>query len=277
MAIKLDNTLNVESRLPIEPLINKTTKAEIHDGIPFVKLVRVEVIKTVHEKGEYAGLEVPELQLEFINHKLNADEEDRFLLLREKTVHSKTLMSGSETEYVALEPKLVDDLTQSMYSRIKHIHDAYSFSPNFVSFAKMTKKEVTEYFNLPSVEDNMSPEERIEAFTKFFEFIAGSFNGKRSGEKGEPIFKDGNSFYVMRLKVVAEYKKGNYFTVPTYVGQGFIEKAINKDGKWQSPRRVSKRPNDKFELTPTKSKSAILKELENANQDTESLLNDMDI
>jgi hypothetical protein len=56
MAIKLDNTLNVESRLPIEPLIDKQTKAEIHDGIPFVKLVRVEVVKTVHEKGEYKGL-----------------------------------------------------------------------------------------------------------------------------------------------------------------------------------------------------------------------------
>jgi hypothetical protein len=121
-------------------------------------------------------------------------------------------MEGSETEYTNIDSKTVDDLTQAMYARIKHIHDAYAFSPNYVSFAKMTKKEVNEYFNLPSVDDNMSPEERVEAFTKFFEFVAGSFNGARSGDKGEPIYKDGNSFFVMRLKVVAEYKYGKSYS-----------------------------------------------------------------
>jgi len=278
MAIKLDNTLKVESRLPIEPLMNKETKALIHDGIPFVKISSVSVVTTKHEKGEYKGLDVPELHIEVINHKLKEDDPDRYLLIKEKTIHSKTLMQGSETEYTFLEAKLVNDLTEQMYARVKHIYDAFYFAPSYVDFAKLTKKQVAEYFNLPDVEDALSAEERVERFTKFYNFIADAFNGKLAGEDGTPIYKDGNSFHVMRLKVVAEYKEGNYFTIPTYVGQGFIEKAIKKDNKWQSPIKVYKKPKDRFVLTEGKPKSAVLKDLEGASSaDTESLLKDMDI
>lgn len=278
MAIKLDTTLTVESRLPIEPLINKETKKLIHDGIPFVKIKDVSVQTTKHERGEYAGLEVPELQIEVINHKLKADEPDRFLLIRHKTIHSKKLMQGSETEFEFIDGKMVNDLTEQMYMRVKHIYDAFSFSPSYVNFAKLTKAQVNEFFNLPDTEDALSPEERVNAFSKFYGFIADAFNGKLAGEDGTPVYKDGNSYHVMRLKVVAEYSRGNYFTIPTYVGQGFIEKAIIKDSKWQSPIKVYKKPKDRFELSEATDKSSVLKELsKEADEDTAALLKEMDI
>lgn len=272
--ININNVDHVESRMPLEPLMNKETKKLLFDGIPFVKLVRVNVVFTKHEKGEYKDLEVPELQIEFINHKVLPDDPDRFALLREKCIHTCSTIEGSE-DVKPMDKKLVNDLTIAMWQRIKHIHDAFSFSPSWVDFATMTKEEVATYLNLT---DEGTPEERVEMFTKFFTYVSDKFNGVREGGNVDPIFKAGNAYHIMRLKVVAEYKKGTYYSIPTYVKQGFIEKARMVDNKWKSPITVYKLPTDNFTLTEGKPKSSILGSLTTTTDaSTESLLQDMGI
>lgn len=274
MSIQLNNTESVESRLPIEPLMDKTTKKLYHDGIPFVKLIRVSVATVKHEKGEYANLEVPELQFEFINHKLASDEPDRFLLQREKAIHSMTANGGSE-DMTPMDQDTIEKLTQSMWQRIKHIHDSFRMSPNWKDFALMTKEEVAEYMVL---RHDGTPEERVEMFTKFFTFIADHFNNTSAGEDAEPIFKNGSTYHIMRLKVVADFKTGNRYGLPTFVKQGFIEPARKKDNKFVSPVTVYKQPTDKFELTEGKSKSSVVSGIANAGAAAaDSLLDSMGI
>jgi len=274
MAIKLDNRAIVESRLPIEPLIDKETKKLIHDGIPFVQLVRVEVVTTKHEKGEYKDLEVPELQFEFHNYKLTSDEPDRVLVHKEKAVHSKSSVNGTE-DTIPIDIKTVDGLTTQQFNRIKHIYDAFRNSTSYVDFAKMTKADVDKYFTFP---DGGTPEERISKFTQYYNYIADRFNGITANKDNPvPVYKNDNVYIVMRLKVVSEYKTGSYFVLPTYVKQGFIEIARKKDNMWLSPVTVYKQPTDVFTLVEGKSKSSILNELGDTPAATDSLLNSLGI
>lgn len=197
---KFDVNAQVTSRLKFKPIaqfknlclgylqsVTVTTSEEVADG----------------SKGyEYGGLKIPMLTMEFIEWKENPQDEDRYYTPRWTPIVSKANTG------LPIEKKTLDNLYQSMWFQLKHIVDAYG--------GKMDK--------VPEIDENAAPEERIKQFTAFFSYIATYFN---TGLAGKPIFKSAdNASYLMAMKLIADYQTGKFLAFPTFVGEGFIERAI---------------------------------------------------
>lgn len=196
--------------------------------------VRVEIneVKKVNDKGqestwEYAGNMIPQLVFEFKNDAFKDEKVvDRYYLHRERiigAVHS----DGSPIADTKLE-----GMYGSMWDRIKHIHDAYSGSPNYKPFDD----------EVPEINEKATVEERVKQFTKFFKFVADAFNKGADGQT--PIYKSAGKPIVMNMKLVAEYKEGKYLAFPTFVGEGFIE--VHKSGVEPT---IEIKPNETVKLS----------------------------
>jgi hypothetical protein len=208
MAIKFDAKKEVTRSLKFKP------NADL-DNLCLGTLQGVEVVITespkIKEDGsenpyEYAGLELPNLKFTFKNHirPEDKDKAERFFIHVEKPIVSKTNKGETMTE------KTILDLYEQMWDRIKHIHDAYSTSPNYVPFG-----------DLGELNEKAAPDVRIKQLTKFFTVVAAAFNDGKAGK----IFQDekGNGI-ITWMKLVADYSSAKFLVFPTWPGEGFIEK-----------------------------------------------------
>ena len=196
---KFDVNANVTSRLKFKPIAQFNNLC-----LGYLQSVLTTVSEEVADssKGyEYGGLKIPMLTFEFIEWKENPSDEDRYY------THRITPIVSRKNDGSAMAKKDLDNIYQSMWFQIKHIMDAYN--------VKVEK--------LPEIDENAVPEERLKQFTAFFKAIETLFN---TGLAGKPVYKNADGVgLLMAMKLVADYNTGKFLGFPTFVGEGFIERA----------------------------------------------------
>lgn len=176
-------------------------------------LVSVKVVEKKVEKKkddgsdnlwEYAGFTVPHLQFTFIQAKKDKNERNRVLN------HVENVITFKSNEGVAIDMSVIESLFEQMNDRVVHIHDAFKDEGNY---APMPDFEFSQGATI---------KERLEAFKVLFENIAQAFN---VGLNDKPLYIDKDGKPVpLYIKILPEYKRGTYYTLPTYVNKGFIER-----------------------------------------------------
>lgn len=237
------------SRLGLEPIKTQDGKL-LYGGIVPTIVTAVEVDTQKHEKGEFAGLEVPVLKVEFENKKISGDEPDKFLTHTFKVVGSKQLINGTQDQYEDRPAKDIKADIDLLWGSVKHfLMEGFAGSANFRAITKISDKDFAENFDLP---EYGSPEERIAKFTKFFTFIAKFVNGDGNELKSMILTADGKP-YEMWVKLLPNYDKdpkrdAKYYTIPRFIGQGVFE-PLKTDGKViLQPRILRVKPSENLEL-----------------------------
>ena len=223
--IKIDKSVDVTSRLPFKPF------PQFHNMCPGY-LTSVEVTTSevdADSKWEYAGMVVPRISFHFTEHKDKTSDPDRYFTHSELPI-SHVKVNGEDVT----EKNLALMYTES-WKRMKHIHDQFEGTANF--------KKIN--FDV-DIDTNMSIEDRVKWFTKFYNDFAKAFNiGK---DKENPIYSPKD---LLLLKLVATGKKLSYLGFPTFVGTGFIQKVNIVNGKIETT--LSFRANEGVELGATAS------------------------
>jgi len=229
MAIKFDSKKQVTNKLKFKP-------DHEFNNLCLGKLLNVEVTKNKHEKfdekgkestWEYAGMMIPNLVFSFkqVHREESFDKAERFYDHREGII-TQTKRNGEP-----IEMKKVMEMYEAMWDRIKHIHDAFQSSPNYKPFG-----------DIPEIDEKADAATRLEQITKFFDFVAASFN---KGKNDKPIYVDTNDQpIILWMKLLPEYKEGKYLTFPTFVGEGFIERYVNG-----VKPTIEVKPHESVELT----------------------------
>lgn len=242
------------SRLPLEPIKKTDGMGYIYNGCIPATIIEVKKVTQKHEKGEFAGMEVPALAIEFTNYKLNVNDPDRFSTHYVKVVGSKQLQVGTSDQYMDREAKdIIADNTE-MWKLVKHFLDSLVGSPNFRNIADIPKKDITEYFDLP---DHGTAENRAKAYDKFFTYIANFVNGD-GNEKKSMILDANNQPLHIWVKMLANYDKdpkrnAKYYAIPRFIGSGVFE-PLKVDGTTKlpiAPRIIKVKPTENIELIAT--------------------------
>jgi hypothetical protein len=171
--------------------------------------VQYSDIEAVDNKGvkkdwEFSGMKIPRLVFEFKNVVADTDVDKA-----ERTfIHSESVITITKNTGEKVEKKTVNDLYHAMWKRIKHIHDAYKDSPNFVAIK-----------TLPEMIDDGTAQERAKNFDEFFTAIAAVFSNK----EGKKIYQNAKEQGIITFMKLVALKDNKYLTFPTYVGEGFIE------------------------------------------------------
>jgi len=241
--IKIDVNSDVTSRLGLEP-IKDATGGYLYGGLVPVVFEGCHLTTQTPEKGQFEGLEVKVLNFEFTNYKLNSSDPDRFLTQQEKVIGS---VKKDGEGYAPMEDKVVTDLVKNMWGRVKHILDATKGLPNYRNIAE--DKKFLKLIELPLTQDAPT---LVEAYNAFFTFICDFVNGDGTNTKPIYLNKDGKPFTAW-LKILPEYNNGKWYTVPTYVGTGFIERAsFSKEGVILPASIIKVKPSETLELSGAK-------------------------
>ena len=232
MAMKFDAKKEVTNRLKFKP--NPEIDNLCLGYLDSVEVTMHEVAK-INDKGqestwEYAGHTIPRLVLTFRNfvRKDDLDKSERYY------VHTESIIGAVKISGEKIDKSVLESIYQSMWDRIKHIHDAYVNDPNYKPFS-----------SLPEIDEYGKTADRVEQFTKFFNTIANMFN---KGNNDLPVYKGANNGILpCYMKLVAEYKQRKWLEFPTFVGEGFIERY--KEGV---PPTIELKPNETIQLAAAK-------------------------
>ena len=194
---------NVERRLGFKP---RATLANLCQGwLTGVVLEKHTAPTTVEKTGlastwEYAGLDIPNLVLSFMEAPIAGDPAPRFYDHRFQP-YTVVKKDGSKVDR-----KTILDFWKEEYTKLRHITNAFTGHANYAEVAIPP-------FN-PFLED---PIKRLEEITAWYAAWELMFKGK-----------DGKGFagQLNNIKLVASYE-GTYLAFPSYTGQGFFEKAVN--------------------------------------------------
>jgi hypothetical protein len=211
--IIIDTSADVTSRLGFE-----VYPAYENMCLGYLNNVSVETAESKADaKWEFAGLQTPRLVFEFVQHKDNFNDKDRFFIKSELCI-STQLADGTERK----PNDIVGDYIE-LWRRVKHIYDQYS---------KYAVKPLTV---TPEFDPEAGVEERLEQFTKFFSTFAEAFN--TNGEGNTPIYANyggKTNSKLVTMKLVATGVKNSYLSFPKYVGKGFIEPAEFVNNKFKT-------------------------------------------
>jgi hypothetical protein len=249
--------IDVRSKLGFKPDKN------INNGLCLGNLIKVTVetyhAELINENGiasnyEYKGLDIPRLKFEFqqLIGSIPGDNNERFLTIDETPIVS------IKSDGTTVDNKKINSMWGSMWDRIIEIHNTFKNCPNFLPIDKKTLGDIT-------IDPNDPSEVRIVAITKFFQFIANSFN---VGKNGNAIYVDDKGKFILCwMKLLPNYSSRKYYTFPTYVNQGFIE-AVKYDSKGSKlTPAIEIKPSESLEL------AASDNEPKKSNIDTGSELN----
>ena len=189
----------VESRLGFKP------DANLYGGLCLanlidVKLTQVEISATT-ENGtpsmwDMAGKTSYNLTISY-KQKTN---EDRFIDLKESIISTKKSTGES------IEPKTWNDMIKNQFGRLQHI-------VNVLDKIDGKKSPLPTDKLAPAYDD--APETRIAKTKQLFEHYERVIKGK-----GETPRYSGVTLW---LKVIAKVPEGTYYTIPQFVGKGFME------------------------------------------------------
>ena len=189
-----------------DPSIGNLVKCYLKE----VKVVENKVEKVddngVEKAWEYAGYTVPYLQFTFVQAKKDKSERDRILR------HVENVLTFVNKDGQKVDNNALQNLFIGMNDRIVHLHEAFKNDVNYKALPDLEFEEAG------------TAKERLSSFKKLFTAIADAFN---KGKNDKPIFIDGKGEpSLVYLKIVPDYRTKAFYTIPTYVGKGFIERAI---------------------------------------------------
>lgn len=234
------------SRLGLEPILMPGTKNEYaYKGCVPTKVTEVAVDYQKHEKGEFAGMEVPVLRIEFVNHKTDPTMPERFLTFFVKPIGSKQLVEGTQDQYENRQPADIIDDNATMWKTIKHFLDSLSHSPNFRKIEAIKKEDHIKYFDLPEID---TPDNRRKKYEDFFTYIANFINGDGKDIKSM-ILDVKNEPIKMWVKVTPNYDKdpkrnAKWYTINRYIGKGVFEPLKESGTTLIPPRIISATPSE---------------------------------
>lgn len=246
----LDLNVNVVSRLGLEP-VKTTNGGYLFNGIVPAIVTSVSVDFQKHEKGEFAGLEVPVLKIELADRKIVGDEADRFLTYTLKVVGSKQLVKGSEDQYEDREVKDIQADNNTLWGTIKHfLVDGLNNSPSYRDITKISKEDLMKYFDLP---DHGSANNRLSAYNAFFNYIADFVNGDGNVNKSMILDKDSKPYQIW-VKLLPNFDKdpkrnAKYYAISRFIGAGVFEPLKVNGATIIPPRILRVKPTESLELT----------------------------
>lgn len=172
--------------------------------------VRIDIreVPLLDEKGaentwEYAGCKFPTLIIEFKQCKTDANPKDRYCTLAVKPV--TTLNKKGEP----VDEKDIVSIMQQEYARLRHIANQF----------KGLKNYPTDAGKCPSINYLAEPKERCTQYLAFFEYFKKLLIGN---DEKTPMYKG----VKLWIKIIADYKTHKYYTLPSFVNRGFVERVI---------------------------------------------------
>lgn len=255
----LDLNTPSTTRLPLEP-IKDGKGGYLYNGCIPTTIIEFSRTTQKHEKGEFAGMEVPVLAIELTNLKLKADEPDKFTTHYIKVVGSKQLQQGTQDVYVDREAKDIISDNNDMWKFVKHFLESLNGSPNFRKITDIPKADLTKYFDLPALG---TPKERLEAYDKFFTYIANFVNGDSNERKSMIVDANGRPINLW-IKMLPNFDKdpkrnAKFYSISRFIGNGVFEQLkIDATSKALiSPRIIRVKPTESLELLATTSTRSI--------------------
>ena len=246
----LDLNTSATTRLGLEPIRHSDGKNWLFNGCVPTQVLSVTKTYQKHEKGEFAGLEVPVLAIEFTNLKFNPNDPDKYLTHQIKPIGSKELAEGTTDVYVNRELDKIKADTIETWKQVKHFLESLTGSPNYKPITSISKEDSIKYLNLPEVGE---PKERLAAYDNFFDFIVKFVNG--ADEKHSQIVDANGNPLALWIKVLPNWDKNisrrsKYYTIPRFVGGGLFE-PLKIDATTKipiSPKIIRVRPSEPLEL-----------------------------
>ena len=214
---------SVESKLRVKPCPE-------FDNLIQVILSKVEFdwkqAKELDENGvqstyEYAGLKLPNLHLEFTQVPSVSSPKERFLDLYFSPYANR------KNDGTAIDPDSIIKHYRWEYEKLRHIANAFVKNANYQAIP------------IPAFNYAAEPNVRVKQLGDYYAAWAALLTGKKEGAFASQI---------NWMKVVADSRKGTYFTVPDYVNEGFIERVV--EGKAPS---IEVKVNDVIVLKAAKS------------------------
>lgn len=211
--VRIDVTKDVTGRLNIKPI--KVKEGYKYGGLVPVTIVSVMVEHQPYTKGEFEGLDVPVLRFDF---KQIDDEIDRYQTLSIKPIGTK-IYEGDELVQNS-EDKIREFIFRE-WGKIKHVIDCMSNSSNYKPIESLPKAQLSKHFDEFPIDGE--PKEILAKYESFFTFIANFIDND-----GKPMYKTKGKgaeqipleFW---LKLLPNYPEKRYYTIPGYVGKGFLE------------------------------------------------------
>lgn len=246
----LDVQVSSTSRLGLEPIKGADGQYLYAGGIIPTRVMEVSVDKQKHEKGEFAGMEVPVLKVEFENLKTNASDPDRFHTHYFKPVGTKALVKNTTDQYENRKPEEIDADTQMLWKTLKHFLESLT-GVNYRNIASIPKEDQVKYLNLPGID---SAEKRITEYQLFFDYIAKFVNGDGT-LKSQIIDAEGKPLPLW-VKMLPNYSKeekrnAKYYEIPRYIGQGVFEPLKIDKGILVAPKIIRVKATESLALKAT--------------------------
>lgn len=161
--------------------------------------------KGVENTWEYAGCKFPKLVIEFKQCKTEANPKDRFYVFTSKPV--TTLNKKGEP----VNPESIKSIINNEYARLRHIANQF----------KGLKGYPVNAGKCPGIDYASPAKKRCEQYLKFFEYFKHLIVGEN---EDAPIYV-GVKLY---MKLIADYSTRKFYTFPSFVNRGFIERVIPK-------------------------------------------------
>ena len=247
----LDLNAQATTRLGLEPIKNPAGGYLYEGCVPALVTDFHVTMQKPHEKGEFKGLEVPVLTVEFENLKLKPTDPDRYYTHTFKIIGTKQLVKGTSDSYENRpEVDIISDTTD-LWKTIKHFLESLTDSPNYRNIVNIPKEDVVKYFDLPGI---AAPEERIKAYKAFFDYLVKFVVG--DGEKTKSQLLNAESKPLpLWLKMLPNYDKdpkrnAKYYVISRFIGQGVYEPLKIDKGNLVPPKRIKVKPSESLALIP---------------------------
>ena len=251
----LDLNVQATSRLGLEPIKNPSG-GYLFEGCVPTRVIDIKLGHQKHEKGEFKDLQVPVLQIEFENLKLNASDPDRFLTHSFKVVGSKQLTKGTTDVYEDRPQADILSDTTDLWKGIKHFLENLIGSPNYRNIVNIPKEDVIKYLDLPTTG---SPADRLKVYENFFNYIVSFINGDGTTKKSQILDAEGKGLPLW-VKVLPNYDKdpkrnAKYYSISRFINQGVFEtmKMSDKGIPATGPKVIRVKPTESLELKATTS------------------------
>lgn len=246
----LDLTIQTTTRLGLEPIKNPNG-GYLYEGCVPTKIIDFHFDTQKHDKGEFKDMEVPVLNIEFENFKLNASEPDKYYTHAFKIVGTKKLVTGSADMYENRPTVDIEADILLLWKTIKHFLENLTGSPNYRNIANVSKQDQLKYFDLPA---EGSPTDRIAAFSLFFNYLVAFVNGDGKDIKSQIVDAAGKPLPLW-VKMLPNYDKDpmrnkKYYTINRYINQGVFEPMkVDKDLPVGGPKIIKVKANESLALS----------------------------
>lgn len=233
---KLNIAQKTTTNLPLRP-VKDGKEGFLFDGFVPSILTSVTIGEQEYSKGEFEGRKIKTLMFTYTNYKLNPDEPERYLIHTEKIIGTKEEKDGVLKDRTE---EAIDKNITEMWKRVKHIMEELKYSPNYKDVSHIPQKDWNKYFDIPAIGD---VEVRVKTYEGFFQYVADFING--TDGKSMLTHKRVTNGVPCWLNIQASYPDKQFWSLPTFVSQGFMEAMrFTEKGAIIPPVRLERKPSD---------------------------------